>query len=356
MLLCYWYVVAAAVFGYFLAWAIGKPKCTRDRAVIVCFFAAYIASVCFRSPSVGVDTRSYIAYFETGSLLGWDNPYYLGDYELGFQTLSAVISLFGGAQLFIIVAGLISVIPLAVLYYRESENGLLCCSFFLISLLFEFYFSGIRQGIAIGIGLIAYYFAKRRRLVPFLVFVAFASTMHTSAVIMLCIYPLYHAKITQKWIPAVAILMAAVFFMRDFLFNDVLLPMFGGEYLAGYSYLSGESGQGALSALFLLLAAYACVMLDSEKSDPETLGLRNILLLAAAIHMFTPLHPVVCRVNYYFIPFIPLAVARVNSRVKPLLKPVEQIASFVLPVFFIAYFLFAKGNSLSISPYVPFFN
>lgn len=152
-----------------------------------------------------------------------------------------------------------------------------------------------------------------------------------------------------------AILMAAVFIMRDFLFNGVLLPMFGGEYLAGYAYLSGDSGQGALSVLFLLLAAYACVMLDSEKADPETLGLRNILLLATVIHMFTPLHPVVCRVNYYFIPFIPLAVARVNGRVKPMLKPVEQIASFVLPVFFIAYFLFLKGNPLQIAPYIPFF-
>lgn len=355
MLLCYWYVIAAAGFGCFLTWAIGEPKRTRDRAVIICFFVAYIASVCFRASSVGVDTINYIGYFETGSLLGWNNPYYIGDYELGFQLFSALISLFGGSRLFIIVAGLISVIPIAVLYYRESENGLLCCSFFLVSLLFEFFFSGIRQGLAVGIGVIAYFFAKKKRMVPFLASVAFAATMHASAIIILCIYPFYHAKITQKWIPVVAILMAAVYIMRDFLFNGVLLPMFGGGYLAGYSYLSGDSGQGALSVLFLLLAAYACVMLDPEKADPETLGLRNILLLATAIHMFTPLHPVVCRVNYYFIPFIPLAVARVNDRVKPMLKPVEQIVSFILPIFFIAYFLFAKGDSLQITPYIPYF-
>lgn len=168
MLLCYWYVIAAAVFGYFFTWATGEPRRTRDRAVIICFFAAYIASVCFRAPSVGVDTINYIGYFETGSLLGWDNPYYLGDYELGFQLFSALVSFFGGSQLFMIMAGLISVIPIAVLYYKESENGLLCCSFFLISLLFEFFFSGIRQGLAIGIGVAAFFFAKKKSYCPFL--------------------------------------------------------------------------------------------------------------------------------------------------------------------------------------------
>lgn len=355
MLICYWFVIAAASAAYFLAWVANKPKQTRDRATIVAFFAVYIGCVCCRSIFVGVDTVNYIRYFETGPFLGWDDVSYYGGIEQGFQCLSAVVSSFGGSRLFLFVCGLISLLPIAVLYYKESESGPLCCSFFLISLLFEFFFSGLRQGIAVGIGVISFLFVKKGKLVPFLAAVALAVSMHSSAIVLLALYPLYHVKITQKWIPVVVIAMVAIYLERDGIFNGILLPMFGGDYLSGYEYLSGSSNQGALSVLFIVLAFYSCLMLDPDKADSETLGLRNILLLAAVIHIFTPLHPVVCRMNYYFIPFIPLALSRVNSRVKPILKPVEQVAAFVLPAFFVAYFLFAKDDSLSIAPYAPFF-
>lgn len=355
MLLGYWFVIAAAAIAWLVLYGAGISGRRRDRVVVVVFFAVYMLCVCLRGVSVGVDTKSYARYFDTGSVFGWDLAYYYGGSEAGFALLSGIIALFGGHEFFFIVTGLISVIPLVVLYYRESENGLFCCSFFLISLLFEFFFSGVRQGLAIGFGLIAFFYVQKKRPLMFLMFVAIAASMHSSAVLLLIIYPLYYARITQKWIPLVIATMIVISLTREVLFGSVLLPMFGGDYLEGYSYLTGESDQGNLAILFLVLAVYACIMLDPKQSDPKTLGFRNLLLLVAAIHLFTPLHPVVCRVNYYFIPFFSIALSRVNNRAKPTLVPVVQAANFVLPVFFVAYFLFVKGDSLMIAPYVPFF-
>lgn len=355
MLLCYWPVIAIPVAVYFFVWAAGKQKHTCDRAMILAFFIVYASYVCFRATSVGVDTGHYTQFFGDVSVYGW-NYLSLGNRsELGFQIFSIIVSQFGNVELFFIVAGLCSVLPIAFLYYRTSESGPLCCSFFLVSLLFEFFFSGVRQGLAIGIGVIAFLFAKKRKFLLFLVAVPLASTMHKSAVVLLILYPLYHARITQKWIPIVAVALVGIYVFRDSIFNTVLMPLFGGDYLDGYEYLTGLSGQGSLSILFLFFAFYSCIILDPKKADAETLGLRNILLLAAVIHIFTPLNPVVCRMNYYFILFIPLALARVNARAKPLLKPVEQVVSFVLPIFFVVYFLFMKGDSLLIAPYEPFF-
>lgn len=357
MLSCYWFVIAAGVLSWLLAWAGGKPKQVRDRIVVIAFFVVYILAVCFRSVTVGADTANYTQYFETGTIVGWDQVYaYTGvDYEYGFKIYSALVSVFGGAELFRAIAGLLAVVPLAVLYYKETESGPLCCAFFLISLLFELFFSGIRQGLAIGMGMISFYFVKRHKLIPFLIIVALASTFHSSAIFLVLLYPLYHARITQKWVPGVLVAFLVIYLAKDILFSQILLPMFGANYVEGYSYLNGQSGQGSLAILFILLAVYSCVMLDADKADTHTLGLRNILLFAAALHMFTTLNPVVCRLNYYFIPFMPLALARINSRAKPSLLSVVQLANFVLPAFFMLYFLFLKDDSLRISPYLTFF-
>lgn len=225
---------------------------------------------------------------------------------------------------------------------------------FLISLLFEFFLSGVRQGVAVGIGVISFYFVKNKKPIPFLFTVGLATSIHSSAIVLAALYPLFYAKITQKWIPIVVLIFGATYVFKDTIFNTILLPMFGGDYLSGYEYLTGASDQGSLSILFLLLAIYSCIMLDPNKADAVTLGYRNMLLLAALIHVFTALHPVVCRMNYYFIPYIPLALSRINNRVRPLFKPIEQIASFVLPIFFVTYFLFVKGDSLHIAPYLTF--
>lgn len=352
MLLCYWFVIAAAFIAYFFAWATGREGRSRDKAAVAAFFAVYIFSVCFRATTVGVDTQHYVKYFESAVAFGWEKTFVRSDIEVGFQVFAAASALFGGARAGFIMAGVISVLPLAILYLKETEDGLLCCSFFLISLLFEFFYSGVRQGLAVGIGVASFYFVKRRKLVPFIFMVLLATLMHKSAYILFVMYPLYHVRITQRWVPFAALALAIIYIFRESIFNSVLLPMFGTDYLSTYEYLTGASGQGSLAVLFALIALYSCIMLDPRQSDDDTLGLRNILLLAAAIHMFTPLHPVVCRMNYYFIPFIPLALAKINNRVKPQFQFARQLAVFVLPAYFIGYFLLLKVDSLGIAPYM----
>lgn len=355
MLFCYWFLIAFAALVWVITWAVGTSKIQRDQAVIVSFFSVYIACVCFRAASIGVDTNNYEQMYEIGSTLGWNYAFLHSGKEIGFQIICKIVNVFGGKELLFIITGLISIIPVAMLYYRESEDGPLCCTFFLISLLFEFFFSGIRQGLAIGFGIIAFFFVQKKNPILFLVMVAVATSMHSSAFVLLLLYPLYYAKITQKWVPFILIGMVAVYLTRDTIFNSMLLPLFGGDYLDGYGYLTGESGQGTLSILFLLLAIYSCVILDPVQADSKTLGFRNILILSAIIHLFTPLHPVVCRLNYYFILYIPIAISRVNARAKRIALPIVQISKLVLPAFFVMYFLFMKDDSLQIAPYVPFF-
>ena len=238
-----------------------------------------------------------------------------------------------------ICAGL-AVIPVMYFYRREAEGSMICVSFFLISLLFEMFFSGMRQSIAIALAVPAYYFVKEKKVIKYLLIVALAYCFHKS----------------KKWLWGIIPLMGFVMLRRDLLM-DFIFQLAGDEYAYKYSYLTGSSGQMGLMILFLLLAIYSYVILDENKAGKEEIGLRNILLLAAFIHLFTPLNPTISRINYYFILFIPVAISRINNRCRDdvYLYQLRTVATAVMPVFFVMYFFLLKDDSLNVMNYRFFF-
>lgn len=233
---------------------------------------------------------------------------------------------------------------------------MICISFFLISLLFEMFFSGMRQSIAIALAVPAYYFAKEKKVIKYLLIVALAYCFHKSAIMLLLLYPIYHAHITKKWLWGIIPLMGFVMMRRDLLMN-LIFQLAGDEYAYKYSYLTGSSGQIGLMILFLLLTIYTYVILDENKAGKEEIGLRNTLLLATFIHLFTPLNPTISRINYYFILFIPVAISRINNRCRDdvYLYQLRTVATVVMPVFFVMYFFLLKDDSLNVMNYRFFF-
>ena len=320
--------------------------------MITTFFVIYIFLLCFRSSNVGIDTSNYVnSYFIPFKHMQLKEILLYKYDEIGFSILVKVLSFItSNSQLFISIIALLSVVPIMILYRNESREAAVCCSFFMISLLFEFFFSGMRQGIAIGLAVPAYYFSKNKKLIPFLLTVAFAITFHISAFMIVFIYPIYHAKITGKWLWFVVPVMGVVFYNNRLIFT-VLFEIFGGKYFEKYSSLFGTTNQTGLLTLFILLSAYSIIILDPEKATADDIGLRNILLLATVIQCFAPLHDIASRMNYYYILFIPLAITRVNYNCKHLYGQVVKVASFVMTAYFVFYFFIMKGDTLQIMEY-----
>ena len=95
--------------------------------------------------------------------------------------------------------------------------------------------------------------------------------------------------------------------------------------------------------------------------DKETLALRNILVLTTALQSFSLVHPLAMRINYYFIIFVPIAMARILPCAKDVFKPISRWIEGAINIFFTAYFLFVIWNEYSTGlstlrtvPYVPF--
>lgn len=353
-MIVYGVVIGLTCFMYLFFTALHYDKTKIDYITISFFFLTYLFLLCMRDFSVGVDTRGYVRIFEYTRNLDWKTAFLFGTDEIGFKIFRMVVQWFGGARLYISLAAVLAVIPVMQLYKREAEGAMICISFFLISLLFEMFFSGLRQSIAIGLSVPAYYFVKDKKKIPFLLTVMLACSFHKSAVILLLLYPIYHVNITKKWMWGIVPLIGFVMLRRDLLM-DLIFQLAGDEYSYKYSYLTGSSGQMGLMILFLLISVYCYVILDENIAGKEEIGLRNILLLATFIHLFTPLNPTISRINYYFILFIPVTVSRINNRCNERLYQFRNIAVVVMPVFFIMYFFLMKDDSLNVMNYKFFF-
>lgn len=350
----YGVLVAFTIFIYLLFTVLHYEKKRVDRITLTFFFVMYLLLLCCRDLSVGNDTRSYVQVFEYAKMVGWKSGLLVGDNEIGFKLLRQIVASIGGSRLYICVVATLTVLPVLYLYKNEAEGSMFCISFFLISLLFEFFFSGMRQGIAIALGVPAFYMVKRKKLIPYVLVVALACTFHKSAILLLLLYPIYHSRITKKWLWFIIPGIVLVYLNRSILLEQII-RLSGDEYTYKYAYLTGSSGQMGLMVLFILLAIYSYIVLDEKQASEEEIGLRNILLLAACIHLFTPLHPTISRLNYYFIMFIPVALTRINNRANRTLIQGVRLAQVVMPTFFALYFFLAKADSLHVFDYKVFF-
>jgi hypothetical protein len=327
-----------------------------DRATVMFFFIAYLLLLCLRDVSIGTDTKVYVYRFQQLQVMSWGDALSYsgkGD-EFAFILLNKLVGMIGGPRLLIIVVSLIVVIPVMRFYRDESEGAIFTISFFLISLLFGMFFSGMRQSIAIAMAVPAYYYSKQKKIIPFILTTILAFLFHRTGIVIGALYPIYHAKITRKWLWFVVPIMAVIYFYRDIIF-EFLFALSGENYVRGYSYLTGTSTQGALMVLFILLSIYCYVVLDEDQAGEEEIGLRNILLLAACIHLFTPVNSIVARINMYFILFIPVAVTRINNRCKENYYTITQIATFVMSAYFIIHFLTSSGSTTQFENYKLFF-
>lgn len=314
------------------------------------FFVFLTTLVMLRHRNVGNDTGNYIYYFQLFSHMSWNQ---LGKHslEFGFKVINKVLSLISkDPQFYLAVTGLAVSAMLYPTYRRLCVDPPLTIVLFCTMSTFSMMFSGIRQMLAIGIGFIAYAFTRRKKPVRFLLCVAAAMSMHTSAFMLLFMYPLYHARITKKWaFYFVPVLVVA------FVFNRQIFGVLGAflQSYTKYDVIQTATGAYSMLILFLLLALFSYVIPDESLLDEETIGLRNFLLLSLVLQMFVPLNHLAMRMNYYYIIFIPLLIPRIIQRSSVRYRSVAAAARNIMVVFFLVYFfVHAKpGSNLHTIPY-----
>ncbi|MBE6952370.1 MAG: EpsG family protein [Ruminococcaceae bacterium] len=308
----------------------------KNRRALTVFFVLLTILVACRHESVGNDTRNYVHFFERFSAMSWGE---VGQdsLEYGYAYFNKVVSLFSKEpQFFLVVAAIAVSAMIYPTYKRLCLDPTLSIVLFCTISTFVMSFSGIRQMLAIGLGFIAYDLTRKRKLLPFVLVVCSAVLFHTSAFILIFMYPLYHAKITKKWLYIVVPVIAIVF-----LFNRQIFSVLSVIIERYTRFTGGVSSTGAYTMLFLfgLFTVFSFVVPGDSKLDQETIGLRNFLLFSLVLQMFTPLHVLAMRMNYYYIIFIPLLLPKIIACRNERWSQVAILGRHVMVVFFLAYFL-----------------
>ena len=204
--------------------------------------------------------------------------------------------------------------------------------------------------LAIGVGMIAFSFVRRKKPISFLLAVAVAMSIHTSAFMLLIMYPLYHARINKKW----AFFMIPLLLLA-FVFNRQIFHVLGTLLQSYTDYDVVETSTGAYTMLLVFLAftVFSFVIPDESEMDADTIGLRNFLLVALVLQMFVPLNYMAMRMNYYYIIFIPLLLPRIIERSSVRYRSIARASRNIMLAFFFLYFFYnaRPGSYLHAVPY-----
>jgi len=327
---------------------IDYPK--KNRIALLCFFAFLTCLVMFRHESVGTDTRTYMFFFEKYLSVSW-GEISASEFDIGFSYFNKVVSLVSeNQQVFIAVSAIITVAMIYPTYKRLCEDTSLTIVLFGTMSTFVMMFSGIRQMLAIGIGFISYHFTRNKKLIPFILTVILAMSFHTSAFMLVFMYPIYHAKITKKWLFAVIPSVAVVFVFNKQIFS--VLALFVERY-TDYDASMTQTGAYTMLILFVMFAVFSFLIPEESNLDDETIGLRNFLLLALVVQIFAPLHMLAMRMSYYYIIFIPLLLPKIILYRSEKWAQVAVVSRHVMVAFFFLYFFLNayRGGNLKVFPY-----
>lgn len=318
----------------------------QKAAILVFFFLLFLLSG-LRAHSVGNDTNNYDVVFRR--FANHNLSYALSYKEPAFALLcKAVYALTRSYQFLLVVIALISLLPVAYFYRENVEYPMTTIALFMFFSVFYMYFSGMRQIIAIGLGIVAYYFTKEKKLIPFFLVVLAAYFFHRSSIALLIMYPVYWFRLMKRSVIFVVLIMGLIY-----VFNQPIFSLLHG-LIQDYEGL-GDSSTGAYTMLILLVlfCVFSFVITDEDKLDQDTIGLRNFLLVTTAIQMFVPLNFLVMRMGYYYMIFLPIALPRIMVNASPRWRSVSMLANLVLFSFFAFRFIVyaPSQNILHIFPY-----
>lgn len=336
-------ICSVLYFSYAEYTGIEKTVAKQKNPLIVVFFICFFLILALRHESIGRDLDAYKSYFKIYLRQSY-SQYPAFSEEWLYKWLNIFIGrITKDYQWYLAIVAVITVAPMAFTYFTQRNHGYVQMIVFVNMSTFIMIFSGLRQSLAMAMGMIAYQFVKRKKLIWFLLFAYLALAFHHSGFMVFLMYPMYHARLRKQHLAFVVPLIAFVFIFKSRIFtflNEIL-----SESSDNYGSEINETGSYMSLVLFAIITIFIYVVSSDEKMDKEAFGLRNFLVLTVVLQIFASLHPLSMRLNYYYIIFIPMAVGRCLNFKKERYKEIADLGELVLCLFFTFYFISATYNS-----------
>ena len=326
------------------------PRQQRTETSMALFWMLLFFMLILRHETIGGDIGTYKIIFTQILNSNLHDAIWRSN-EIGWNIMNKIVATFSdNFRIILVISAFLGTWHIAKAYINYSKDMLLSVSIYINVSCFVMLFSGLRQSISMSLGFVAFEYVKKKKFILFLLIVALAMSFHTSAFMLLFMYPLYHIRVKRRQlIFVVPVLIVAL------IFNEPIFTFLGDvlSFFTDYDATIIETGAYTMLILFAIMAIFSFVIPDESKLDADTLGMRSFLLFAVALQIFAPLHTLAMRMNYYYIVFIPLAMSRIIDCHSKSWSKVAMVARHVMVIFFLVYFFVnaPKDNALDTFPY-----
>ncbi|MBQ9737107.1 MAG: EpsG family protein [Clostridia bacterium] len=145
------------------------------------------------------DLRVYTEFFELIDRVSWRNIYDVSDFEVGFVFLNKVLAcIFTGGQTIIIFEAFFCVFAVCHFIYHNTDNVFEALFFFVTLGTMGFMLTGLRQSIAIGVGLLSVQAIKNKQFIKYAILMAIAYSIHETSIVFFVAYFIFRNKAIQK--------------------------------------------------------------------------------------------------------------------------------------------------------------
>lgn len=333
------------IFSYFLASffslisnSVNNSTNLRKGLLFLCFLTA-LFPLAFRGESVGIDTAAYYKIFET---LKHNYNLLESGYEPGFTFLNNVVHYFGGtAPTFIFISALFSLIPFLYITHKYSESYILSFSILCGLGFYGFMFNGVRQAIAMAIITIAFHMLMRKKIIPTILLILFASLFHYTALIFLFVFFIIRAQ--YNFLFALFVWLFSILFMVPsvtklfFEYVSVFLPAHYSWYVEMGVVESSFRVRFLANQFICILLLYVISVRRKNQINDIGLSLIYITFFGFILSNITSHLGYIERITYYFTMFafisIPYSLKNIFT------KNSLSILVFILYVVFSLFYI-----------------
>lgn len=345
----FWYLFFAFIpilvsivvsFGY------KKSVKTNDKAkrtFLFCCGLFMFLIVSLRHREVGsVDSQNYYNNWEMLSGFSFSSfRTYIPEskFETGYLVFVWIFShIFPEGQSVFVLSAMLFVVALCRFIYINSKDLELSFVMYVCLGLYTFTVQGLRQSMAMSMCLFAIEFAKKRKLLPFLLLVLLATTFHASAVVFLIVYFIYGFTLNIR-----TGIVALGFTVLMFATSGQIASI-GNQLLDREYDTSVESGGFVAVAVYVIILVVAIVFAGKNRKDKDYSFFVIFTYIGMLFYLMRYFEVRIAeRISFYFmygqLIVLPNALSRFDKHVSFVIKSIVIILSILL----FAYRLIGDG-------------
>lgn len=306
-----------------------------------------------RNVAVGSDTYSYFLSFNDSIRSSWQDvsqividyySYGIGK-DPGYSVFEKLVSsVTAEYQVYLMLIAIIFFVALGNFIYKNTTRLIdAILAFVIYSVLFYHFFSitGHRQTIATAAALYGFELIKRRKLIPFLILIGLASTIHKSVLLFIPFYFIAQISKPKLFFRAVLVLFPIIMVFRNSL--STYLKVLGGYEEYG---INEAAGTATFTAMFLFISIVA--LLRSKvilKNNKKAQQYYNAFAIALLFLPLTWVNPSAMRVVQYFSIFMLLLVPEIIYSFQAVSPRVKRDLTVFTIIVLIALFLKSNWNN-----------